>query len=88
MGEFGRTPQINHRFGRDHWSHTWSCVVGGAGFPRGAVYGKTSANGTEVSDGNTHSHDDMGFVLGGAPGIGKTPSSGPGSNGTSFIPRH
>lgn len=51
LGEFGRTPQINHRFGRDHWSHSWSCVLGGAGFPRGGVHGKTSANGTEVTDG-------------------------------------
>jgi hypothetical protein len=51
LGEFGRTPQINHRMGRDHWSWAWSCVVGGAGFPRGAVYGSTNADGTAVKDG-------------------------------------
>lgn len=50
-GEFGRTPIINQRFGRDHWSHAWSCVVGGAGFQRGGVYGKSNANGTQVADG-------------------------------------
>jgi hypothetical protein len=51
MGEFGRTPHVNHRFGRDHWSHSWSCVVGGAAFPRGGVYGKTNADGTTVVEG-------------------------------------
>lgn len=51
MGEFGRTPYINHRFGRDHWSGSWSCVLAGARFPRGAVHGKTNANGTEVIEG-------------------------------------
>lgn len=50
-GEFGRTPGVNHRMGRDHHSWSWSCVVGGAGFPRGGVYGATNANGTEVTDG-------------------------------------
>ena len=51
MGEFGRTPSINLRMGRDHWSNSWSLVLGGAAFPRGAVYGSTSANGAEVVDG-------------------------------------
>ncbi|MFN0196418.1 MAG: DUF1501 domain-containing protein [Planctomycetaceae bacterium] len=26
--EFGRTPNINHRMGRDHWSHSWSNILG------------------------------------------------------------
>ncbi|MDA0834563.1 MAG: DUF1501 domain-containing protein [Planctomycetota bacterium] len=50
-GEFGRTPTINHRMGRDHWSHSWSNIVAGAGFARGGVYGKTSDDGNEVIDG-------------------------------------
>jgi hypothetical protein len=50
MGEFGRTPQINHRFGRDHWSHTWSLAIAGGGFAAGGVYGSTSPNGAEIAD--------------------------------------
>ena len=54
LGEFGRTPNINRRMGRDHWSASWSCVVGGAGLPRGAVYGKTSDDGTKVVEGKVN----------------------------------
>jgi len=51
MSEFGRTPRINHLYGRDHWSAAWSVVLGGAGIKAGLVYGKTNANGTAVDDG-------------------------------------
>jgi uncharacterized protein (DUF1501 family) len=50
MAEFGRTPKINKYFGRDHWGHAWSVVLGGCGIQPGAVIGKTNANGTAVSD--------------------------------------
>jgi hypothetical protein len=50
MSEFGRTPRINARFGRDHWGSAWSICLGGAGIQRGAVIGKTNANGTKVID--------------------------------------
>jgi uncharacterized protein (DUF1501 family) len=50
MSEFGRTPRINHLYGRDHWSKAWSIVVGGCGIKNGAVVGKTNANGTAVID--------------------------------------
>ncbi len=46
MSEFGRTPQINSRLGRDHWPVAWSVVLGGAGIQKGVVVGKTNANGT------------------------------------------
>lgn len=48
--EFGRTPNINHLFGRDHWGNAWSVLVGGAKIIPGAVIGKTNANGTQVTD--------------------------------------
>ena len=51
LSEFGRTPNINQYFGRDHWSAAWSVVMAGAGALRGATYGKTNANGTSVEDG-------------------------------------
>jgi uncharacterized protein (DUF1501 family) len=50
MSEFGRTPRINHRFGRDHWGTAWSVVLGGCGIQPGAVIGKTNDNGTAVAD--------------------------------------
>ncbi len=50
LSEFGRTPKINNRYGRDHWGTAWSVLVGGAGIQRGAVIGKTNANGTQVTD--------------------------------------
>jgi hypothetical protein len=50
MAEFGRTPRINHLYGRDHWSKAWSIALAGAGIKGGAVIGKTNANGTAVTD--------------------------------------
>ncbi|MGP0064251.1 MAG: DUF1501 domain-containing protein [Isosphaeraceae bacterium] len=51
LSEFGRTPNINLYYGRDHWSHAWTVVMAGARVQRGAAYGKTNAKGTEVADG-------------------------------------
>ncbi len=50
MSEFGRTPKINDRYGRDHWGTAWSVVLGGVGVQPGAVIGKTNENGTVVTD--------------------------------------
>lgn len=51
LSEFGRTPHINLYYGRDHWSKAWTVVMAGAKVARGAVYGKTNAEGTEVVEG-------------------------------------
>ena len=51
LSEFGRTPNVNLYYGRDHWSHAWSVVVAGGKIHRGIAYGKTNAKGTEVVDG-------------------------------------
>jgi len=50
MSEFGRTPRINNRYGRDHWGRAWSIALGGCGIQGGAVIGKTNKNGTAVAD--------------------------------------
>ncbi|QDT49335.1 hypothetical protein Pan258_33840 [Symmachiella dynata] len=39
VGEFGRTPKINHKSGRDHWHHCYSALVAGGGFRGGNVVG-------------------------------------------------
>ncbi len=43
--EFGRTPRINPRGGRDHWGRASSALLFGGGLKRGVVVGKTDANG-------------------------------------------
>jgi hypothetical protein len=50
MCEFGRTPKINSKMGRDHWGTAWSIALGGCGIKGGATVGKTNANGTKVID--------------------------------------
>jgi uncharacterized protein (DUF1501 family) len=50
MGEFGRTPKINARAGRDHWPKTFSLLLTGAGIRGGHVIGKTTPDGTDVAD--------------------------------------
>jgi len=55
MSEMGRTPRINHLYGRDHWSKAWSVVLAGAGIKGGALVGKTNANGTAVTEREVYS---------------------------------
>jgi hypothetical protein len=50
LSEFGRTPNINALYGRDHWSKSWSICMGGAGIQKGAVIGKTNDTGMEVTE--------------------------------------
>ena len=44
-GEFGRTPQINARGGRDHWPNTQSVLLAGGGIQGGRVIGRTDRTG-------------------------------------------
>jgi hypothetical protein len=50
ISEFGRTPNINQYYGRDHWGTAWSIAMAGCGLQAGAVIGKTNENGTAVAD--------------------------------------
>ncbi len=54
MSEFGRTPRINQRLGRDHWGTAWSIAVGGCGIRGGTAVGRTNAQGTAVTDHQVH----------------------------------
>ena len=51
MGEFGRTPQINGSTGRDHFPNAWSAVLAGGGIKGGQAFGRTSADGMSVEEG-------------------------------------
>lgn len=48
MSEFGRTPIINSRLGRDHWPDCWSIALAGGGTRPGAIVGETTADGAFV----------------------------------------
>ncbi len=50
LGEFGRTPKINERGGRDHWSNAMSVLFAGGGCPGGLVVGATDAKGFSAVD--------------------------------------
>ena len=50
MGEFGRTPTINPKKGRDHWPQCWSIALGGGGIQGGQVIGASDKVGGYVAD--------------------------------------
>lgn len=43
VGEFGRTPRINDKAGRDHWEHCYSALLAGGGVHGGRVVGASDA---------------------------------------------
>jgi len=45
MGEFGRTPKLNAKGGRDHWPRASGALLAGGGVKRGAVVGETDPHG-------------------------------------------
>lgn len=49
-GEFGRTPYLNPRGGRDHWARCWSVLFAGGGVRGGAVLGASDSLGGEPAD--------------------------------------
>ena len=49
MGEFGRTPKINRKGGRDHWGECSSTVLAGGGIRGGQVYGASDKNAAYVA---------------------------------------
>jgi uncharacterized protein (DUF1501 family) len=50
LGEFGRTPHLNPRGGRDHWPGVWSVLFAGGGIRGGQVVGSSDAIGAEPHD--------------------------------------
>jgi hypothetical protein len=50
MGEFGRTPKVNGRTGRDHFPRAFSVALAGGGIRGGRVVGATDAGGNAVKD--------------------------------------
>ncbi len=49
-GEFGRTPKVNARGGRDHFPKAFNSVLAGGGVRGGQVIGSTTADGAAVQE--------------------------------------
>ena len=49
-GEFGRTPKINDKGGRDHWPKANFCLLAGGGMRNGQVIGSTDKQAAEPDD--------------------------------------
>ncbi|MFO0841058.1 MAG: DUF1501 domain-containing protein [Gemmataceae bacterium] len=50
VGEFGRSPKVNDKAGRDHWEHCFSGLVFGGGVRGGQVIGASTPRGEHVQD--------------------------------------
>jgi hypothetical protein len=57
MGEFGRTPYLNHRGGRDHWPNVWSILLAGGGVKGGQVIGASDRHGMEPAARPVHASE-------------------------------
>ena len=49
-GEFGRTPKVNARGGRDHYPRVFNAMIAGGGIKGGQVIGSSTADGTSVKE--------------------------------------
>ena len=56
-GEFGRTPRVNPRGGRDHFPRAFNSWMAGGGIKGGQVVGKTTPDGSAVDDRPVSVHD-------------------------------
>ncbi len=50
MGEFGRTPQLSARGGRNHYPRAFNALMAGGGVKGGQVIGSTTKDGTSVKN--------------------------------------
>lgn len=62
MGEFGRTPKVNGRGGRDHWAWTNAICLSGADIKMGSVVGETDKHCSRPV-GTVHSTHDLAATI-------------------------
>lgn len=67
-GEFGRTPKINSKAGRDHWARAMTSLFAGAGVATGRVVGETNDK-AEEPVGSGFTPDDVAATFYSAMGI-------------------
>ena len=52
--EFGRTPNVGGRDGRDHWPQVWTTLLAGGKIPGGAVVGDSGEKGEKPARDPAH----------------------------------
>jgi hypothetical protein len=57
MGEMGRTPKVNAKGGRDHWTYCYSVLLAGAGIKGGMTFGASDAHAAFIKDNPVHIRD-------------------------------
>jgi uncharacterized protein (DUF1501 family) len=57
MGEMGRTPRVNDKGGRDHWTFCYSVLLAGAGIKGGTLCGTSDAHAAYIKDRPVHIRD-------------------------------
>lgn len=57
VGEFGRTPRLNPRGGRDHWPGVWTALAAGGNIVGGRTIGSSDKNGAEPQDRPVHASE-------------------------------
>lgn len=67
-GEFGRTPKVNGKAGRDHWARAMCALLAGAGIRTGHVVGQTNDKAEEPVD-QPFTPDDLAATFYSAIGI-------------------
>ncbi len=70
MGEMGRTPTVNDRGGRDHWTGVWSMLMAGGGMPAGGVIGSSDAQAGSPKDRPIHAREVHGAIVHQLGGVG------------------
>jgi len=88
MGEFGRTPKLNHyaKPGRDHYPAAWSTMLIGGGIPGGQVIGKTDKTGETVTDRPVSAADFLATIYH-RLGLGNKEIIGPGNRPLHLVDR-
>ena len=61
--EFGRTPKINNRRGRDHWTHSFRFAFAGAGVPGGQLVGSTDRDGGYITSPMAYTIEDYAATI-------------------------
>jgi hypothetical protein len=74
-GEFGRTPKINDRAGRDHWNTCYSALLAGGGVRGGQMIGASDRRGEHPVD-RPVTPADLGATILARLGIGTTDLTG------------
>jgi hypothetical protein len=67
--EFGRTPNINGRDGRDHWPYCFTAFMAGGGIKQGFSYGETDDKGRSPKEGKPIKPEDLNATIAYALGL-------------------